>query len=191
MGDIGRAVPGGTSAPVTPAARPAAKAEPRRPYHIGVAVGLCAGVYAGSLTAVTVLQIDRDRALIADRAPVGEAIGLLAGHNDRMTKAIEAADTEFRRAADGYDGVSRGAVDLDTAVKRLTARVAAITGSAGKLPDSLRLPTVTSGGGGGASSGGGKASSGGGSSGSGSISLPKPRPAPPPPANATTGASGG
>jgi hypothetical protein len=163
------------------------KAEPRRPYHIGVAVGLCAGVYAGSLAAVTVLQIDRDRALIADRAPVNEAIGLLAGHNDRMTKAIEAADTEFRRAAQGYDGVSQGALDLDTAVKRLTARVAAITGSAGKLPDSLRLPTVSSSGGGG---GGGKASTGG-SSRSGSISLPKPRPAAPPPANATTGASGG
>jgi hypothetical protein len=174
----GRHAPGGD----TPAPRPVAKAEPRRPYHIGVAVGLCAGVYAGSLTAVTVLQIDRDRALIADRAPVSEAIGLLAAHNERMAGAIEAADTEFRRAAQGYDGVSRDAVDLNTAVQRLTARVAAITGSAMKLPDNLRLPSVGSNGSGGKPSGGGS---------SGSISMPKPRPAPPPPSNATTGASGG
>jgi hypothetical protein len=170
--------------PLPPAAtgRQGPKAEPRRPYHIGVAVGLCAGVYAGSLTAVTVLQIDRDRALIADRAPVGEAIELLGRHNDRMATEIEVAGAAFQRAAEGYDGVAQGVTDLDVAVQRLTVRVAAIKGSAMRMPDAIALPPI-------GHSGSNTKSSGGGGS-AGSISVPKPKPAPPP-VNASTGASGG
>jgi uncharacterized membrane protein YgcG len=172
--------------PTAAVRRQVPKAEPRRPFHLGVAVGLCAGVYAGSLTAVTVLQIDRDRALIADRAPVGEAIELLGRHNDRMATAIEVTGAAFQHAAEGYDGVARGVLDLDTAVQRLTARVAAIKGSAMRIPDVIALPPV----GHNSSSSGSKSSGGGGSSGSGSVSVPKPKPAPPP-VQGSTGASGG
>jgi hypothetical protein len=169
-----------TIAPLaTVAAKPVPRSEPRRPFHVGVAIGLCAGVYAGSLTAVTVLQIDRDRDLIRDRAPVGEAIELLGRHNDRMATEIEAAGEAFQQAADGYEGVAAGVTDLDTAVKRLTARVAAIKGSTMNLPDALALPPVTRIGGGGSSGGS-----------AGSVTKTKPRPAPPP-TQASTGASGG
>jgi hypothetical protein len=173
------------SLPTAAVRRQIPKAEPRRPVHLGVAVGLCAGVYAGSLTAVTVLQIDRDRALIADRAPVGEAIELLGRHNDRMATEIEVTGTAFQHAAESYDGVARGVLDLDTAVQRLTARVAAIKGSAMRIPDVIALPPVGHNG-----SSGSKSSGGGGSSGSGSVSVPKPKPAPPP-VHGSTGASGG
>jgi hypothetical protein len=165
----------------TTAVRGGSRPEARRPYHVGVAIGLCAGVYAGSLTAVTVLQIDRDRDLIRDRAPVAEAIELLARHNDRMATEIDAAGEAFQQAADGYEGVAAGVTNLDTAVKRLTARVAAIKGSTMQLPDALSLPPVTR-------IGGGSSSSGGGSG--GSVTKPKPKPAPPP-TQGSTGASGG
>ena len=169
--------------PTAAVRRQVPKAEPRRPFHLGVAVGLCAGVYASSLTAVTVLQIDRDRALIADRAPVDEAIELLGRHNDRMATAIEVTGAAFQHAAESYDGVARGVLDLDTAVQRLTARVAAIKGSAMRIPDVIALPPV-------GHNSSSKSSGGGGSSGSGSVSVPKPKPAPPP-VQGSTGASGG
>jgi hypothetical protein len=163
--------------------RPAPKAEPRRPYHVGVAIGLCAGVYAGSLTAVTMLQVDRDRTLIRDRAPVGEAIELLARHNDRLTTEIDAAGVAFQTAADGYEGVAAGVTDLDTAVRKLTVRVAAIKGSTTQIPDALSLPPLLR-------VGGGSSSGGGGGGSTGSVSKPKPKPAPPP-TQGSTGASGG
>jgi len=166
-------------APAAPAAKGGVKPEPRRPYHVGVAIGLCAGVYAGSLTAVTVLQVDRDRNLTRDRAPLADAIDLLGRHNDRMAIEIDAAGEAFRQAADDYEGVAAGVTDLDTAVKHLTARVAAIKGSTMKLPDALTLPPVTRIGGGGSSGASG-----------GSVAKPRPKPAPPP-TQGTTGASGG
>lgn len=187
-------------APVTGASRPGSRAETRRPFHLGVAMGLCAGVYAGSLTVVTVLQIDHDRALIADRAPVSDAIALLGAHNDRMATAIETAGGTFQEEAAKYDGVAQGVMDLDSVVKRLTAKVAAIKGTASRLPTTLYIPTAaqSSGGGGGTprttSSGGTtKVSTGGGGTATVSlpkVSAPKPKPAPPP-AQASTGASGG
>jgi hypothetical protein len=128
------------------------------------------------------LQVDRDRTLIRDRAPVGEAIELLARHNDRLTSEIDAAGVAFQTAADGYEGVAAGVTDLDTAVRKLTVRVAAIKGSTTKIPDALSLPPILRVGSG--SSGGG----GGGST--GSVSKPKPKPAPPP-TQGSTGASGG
>lgn len=166
--------------------RPGTTAEPRRPYHVGVAMGLCVGVYAGSLAVVTILQIDQDRATITDRAPVGEAIDMLGRHNDRMAAEIEVAGGAYAHAADGYDGVARDVNDLDSAVRRLTARVAAIKGSAMQIPDAISLPAVPRA----ARVGGtGNGSSGGGGS-SGSTSKPKPKPTPPP-AHGSTGASGG
>lgn len=178
------------------------QASARRPYHIGVAMGLCAGLYAGSLAAVTVLQINQDRSLIEDRAPVSEAIALLGQHNDQTATAIDAASGAFQKAADGYDGLNRGAASLDAAVKKLTARVAAIKGGATGLSNALLLPSVggtvrsyTGGGSSGGSSSGGTKVGGGSSGGGGSstpIAIPRPRPVPPPPpVHGGTGPSGG
>jgi outer membrane murein-binding lipoprotein Lpp len=148
-------------------------------------MGLCVGAYAGSLAVVTVLQIDHDRATIIDRAPVGEAIDMLGRHNDRMSAEIEVAGGEFARAADRYDGVARDVNDLDSAVRRLTARVAAIKGSAMQIPDAINLPAVPR-----AVRGGGTGNGSSGGSGSGSTSKPKPK-ATPPPTHGSTGPSGG
>jgi hypothetical protein len=149
-------------------------------------MGLCAGVYAGSLTAVTVLQIEHDRALIQDRAPVGEAIEILGRHNDSMASEVDVAGGAFERAAERYDGVAKGVLDLDEAVQRLALRVAEIKGSAMQIPNAISLlPVIRVA----PRSAGGSGSSGGSGS-AGSRTNPKPKPAPPP-ADGSTGASGG
>jgi hypothetical protein len=162
------------------AGRTAPKPDSRRPYHVAVAIGVCAGVYAGSLTAVTILQVNHDRALARERAPVAEAIDLLGRHNDRMAREIDRADSTFARAAAGYDGIAQSVLDVDSSIERLSLRVAEIKGSAMRIPDSLALPKVS------------RVSSGrsGGSSGSSSTTTPPSKTAPPP-TQGTTGASGG
>ena len=54
-------------------AKPARKgaSEARRPYHVGVALGLSTGLYALSLAAVTTFQVAEDRALICRAAVLG------------------------------------------------------------------------------------------------------------------------
>ena len=110
--------------------------EPRRPYHLGVAIGVSAGVYAASLTGVTLVQIEQDRRLIADREPVSAAIDALTDHHDAMEASLSSARAIYDEASTRYGVVVKGASALHAAVDRLGRRVAAIEGT-----------TVTSGGG--------------------------------------------
>ncbi len=162
--------------PPKPVQKPAS--EPRRPYHVGVAIGLSAGVYATSLAAVTVLQMDQDRALATDRQPVGDAISLLADHHDAMEADIAAARSVYEEASERYGLVVGDIGDLHASVKRLGRTIARIEGSSSSLslPGLIRLPTV------------GRSSSNSSSSKSSSSSASKP--APPPPSNGSSGASG-
>jgi hypothetical protein len=149
--------------------------EPRRPYHLGVAVGLSAGVYAAALTAVTLVQIDTDRALAADRRPVADAIEVLREHHDGMADSLTAAWGVYDEATTRYGIVVKNAGALHAAVDRLGRQVAEIEGS--RAPASV----------------------------GGSVKLPPPpgkpskvalssngstNPAPPPASNGTSGASG-
>jgi hypothetical protein len=163
-----------------PARRKASGAEPRRPYHLGVAIGLSAGVYATSLAAVTLLQVDQDRSVAADRQPVGDSISLLADHHDSMEADIAAAQTVFEQASSRYASVVSDIGDVHTSVKRLGKTIARIEGTSATLtlPGLVSLPSVTR----------SASRSGSGSSGSSSSSASKP--APPPPSNGGSGASG-
>ena len=58
-----------TSEQNVPAAKPRPDESPRRPYHLGVALGLSTATYAVTLAAVTCLQVADDRALLAEREP--------------------------------------------------------------------------------------------------------------------------
>ena len=119
-----------------PAAPRRANAEPRRPYHLGVAIGVSAGVYAASLAGVTLVQIDQDRRLVADREPVSAAIDALTDHHDTMEASLASARAIYEEASTRYGVVVKDASALHAAVDRLGRRVAAIEGT-----------TVTSGGG--------------------------------------------
>jgi hypothetical protein len=148
--------------------------ETRRPYHVGVALGLTAGIYAGSLAAVSMLQFDHDRVLIADRRPVSDAIALLGRHHDEMAARLEQAGAVFGDASLRYD-------DLATGLQALHADVVDLSGKLAKIN---RLAAIDASGLGGVTRSGGTLPS---------VARSAPRSrgqSAPPPASATTGGSG-
>lgn len=186
------------SRPSTPAARPASAG--RRPIHVIVAMGLGTGVYAFSLATVTALQAATDRELIADRAPVGEAIDLLGNSHDRLTQNLEVARVRYVVAADGYSAIAGGLEELRGRLDRLASALAEMEGMAidSRTLALLNAPPTKSGSGSSHSSGSGSgtttkpAGGTGGSTGSGGTVTvaPPPPPVVPPTTQGTTGASG-
>ena len=125
-----------------PGARKPPSSDPRRPYHIGVLIGLSTGAYALSLAAITTLQVASDKALIDERAPMGDAIDLLAEHHDRMVTGVDAARRGYDAASGGYEDLSGRVQDVHDGIARLNRTVTTIEGSARALPRSLNLPSV-------------------------------------------------
>jgi hypothetical protein len=153
------------------APRRATATEPRRPYHLGVVIGVSAGIYAASLTGVTLVQIEQDRRLVADREPVSAAIDALTDHHDTMEASLASARAIYDEASARYGAVVKGASALHAAVDRLGRRVAAIEGTTVTSGGSFRLPAAPGKPSAGSASGGGSA-------------------AQPPSSNGTSGASG-
>ena len=166
--------------------------EPRRPYHLGVAVGVTTGAYAISLMAASTLQIQHDRALIEDRQPVAEAIVLLGDHHDDMRTRLDLARARYAVGADSY-GVLISRLDAMRAhLAAMDKTVTAIERANGVLAASI--PGAAGGTGHAGSGSTGSSGSRGGSSGSGST-PPRTVPAAPPPVaqpptSGSTGASG-
>jgi uncharacterized membrane protein YgcG len=195
--------------PVTPVATTAATVriavakaapEPKRPYHLGVAVGLTTGAYALSLLVASSLQIDHDRALIVDRQPVADAIDVLGEHHDDMGIRLEVARTAYATGADGYGALITRLDAMRERLAKMDATVTAIERANGVLAASIPgVPGSVSRSGAGSSSGSSRGSGGGSSwssSGSGSgAGAPRSVPAAPPPVaqpptSGSTGASG-
>lgn len=168
---------------------PKATPEPRRPYHVGVAIGLTTGAYAISLMAASTLQIQHDRAVMEDRAPVVLAITVLSDRHDDMRTRLEMARARYAVGAEGYGALI---TRLDAMRARLTAMdrtVTAIERANGAL--AAGIPGVPSRLG---HSGSGSTASSSGSRGSGTT-APRTVPAAPPPVakpptSGSTGASG-
>jgi hypothetical protein len=132
---------------------------------VGVLVGLTTGMYALSLAAVTTLQVASDQTLIEERAPVRDAIGLLADHHDRLAARLDMARRRYEEASGGYGDLSDRLAAVHDDIEKLGRTVTTIEGSAFALPGQLDLPAVPR--------------------------IARARAAPPPPATqATTGASG-
>ena len=132
---------GGTAAaqaavPITPRTQPERRPVPaterrtatdsKRPYHVGVALGLTASIYAGSLAAVSMLQFEHDRSLIADRQPVSDAIALLGQHHDAMTDDLERAGVVFEDASLRYEALATGLQALHADVVALSDTLARV-----------------------------------------------------------------
>jgi hypothetical protein len=189
----------------TSAATAVRRVETRRPLHIPVIVGVSAGLYAASLVACNTLQFATDRALIADRQPVAEAIDALRSHHARMTETLAAATERYSEAVGGYEGLTSDTEALRGRLAALAQEIAAIeaigfdTSALGGSGGPIRTVSGAGSSSRSSGSGGSTKSSGGGattSSGGASVSLPKvapapaPQPAAPPATTATTGASG-
>jgi hypothetical protein len=166
-----------------PTQRPGAK----RPYHVGVAVGLTTSLYAATLLLATRLQIDADRALIADREPMQRAIDALGSHHDTLTSLLDEARDAYNTAATGFGSVIDGMAHLDEHLTAVSGTIEAAERLSASISANLSLPVIpvprTASGGSG---------SGGGTGGTGTTKPPtvKPPAAPPPPTSGGTGASG-
>lgn len=180
---------GERSTPATPkpATARSATSEPRKPYHLGVAIGVTTGAYALSLLATSSLQIQHDRALIADRHPVVSAIDVLGSHHDEMESRLEWARARYTLGADGYGALIARLDTMHERLAKMDRTVAGIERASGAL--AARIPGVPNGGGGsGHGAGGG---SGGGSGSTSPRTVPAaPAPVAQPPVSGSTGASG-
>ncbi len=187
--------PTGPSAPHGRAAKPArspASPDPKRPYHLGAAIGLSTGIYAASLLVAARLQIDADRALIHDRTPVEAAISALGDHHDWMDDRLDEARAGYAAGATAYDDLRMRLAAMDKRLASLNSVVASVERLGNSISTTLELPVGRPIQG---SSGGSSSRSTGSGSGSGGTAkppapAPKPPP-PPPPTSGNTGASGG
>jgi len=179
-----------TERPTPTASRPSTP-EPRRPYHLGVAIGVTTGAYALSLMVASTLQIRNDRALIADRHPVEVAISVLGSNHDAMGSRLELARTRYADGADGYGTLVDRLEKMRARLATMNKTVAAIERDSGSI--AARIPGVTTAGSNQARGSTGR-SGGGGSTGGGSTAprtvLGTPPAAAAPPVSAGTGASG-
>jgi hypothetical protein len=155
-------------------ARVSRSADRRRPYHVGVAIGISAGLYAASLGAVTTLQIATDQQLIEDRQPVSTAIDVLGRHHEDLSQRLAAARDSYTAANHQFSSLAGDMKALHDRLVALRGQLAALDRT--KVPGSLSLPTLPT------------------IRGGGSVrapAAPAAAPAPPPPTHAKSGASGG
>lgn len=180
------ASPAPRPAPRTPV-KPRVKAEPRRPLHLAVAIGLSAGAYAVALAGVTALQSSSEQALVADRAPASNVIDQLRLEHSRLEARIARASAAYDEAVTAYGRAAGGLGSFEKKLGVLAQQVAIAQANA--------VSTTSSGSGQRASSG--RAAPAAISSSGGNTAAPAPlpviAPAPPPappPVQATTCASG-
>ena len=106
----------------------------RLPYHVAIAVGVSTGLYAVSLVAATRLQIDTDRALIEDRAPVQGAINALGDHHAWLERQLDEARVRYTERVAGYDGLASRVQKLDDRLVKMDK-----TGPGDRTPQRVAL----------------------------------------------------
>lgn len=140
-GRPGTATPRGAR-PLT-AARPAAAT--RRPVHVGVAIGMTAGLYALSLAGVTALQSATDAQLAADRAPAADAVAQLKRTHDVMERSLDRLAGAYTKAAGEYQSITDGIAGHEQSLATLQQQVNAAAAAAAALSaPSLAYPAAVS-----------------------------------------------
>jgi hypothetical protein len=144
-------------------ARRAAKAG-RHPVHVGITVGVVAGLYAISLAGVNALQSTTNAQLAAQQAPANDAVETLRTAHDEMEASVAGAENAYNAAVADYNAAMATLAGHEKQLDSLASRLHKISGSAGKLK--IPVPPVVSysggnGSGGGGGSGGGYRSGGG------------------------------
>ena len=114
-----------------------APADPKRPYHVGVAIGVTTGAYALSLLAASTLQIQHDQALIVDRQPMAAAIDVLGSTHDEMETRLEAARARYADGTDGYGALIARLDKMRNRLAKMGQTVAGIEQDSGWLAASV------------------------------------------------------
>lgn len=113
------------------------------PAHVGVLFGLSAGAYAITLAAVAGFQSTDEARMAAERAPTVAAIGQLQAGHDDLKARLDAARAAYEAAAGAYAIVGGRFEALEGDLATLAATVGEIQGAAAALPDSVKLPKIT------------------------------------------------
>jgi hypothetical protein len=128
-----------------PPANPGARRRPtasapgvRRPYHVPVAIGLSAGLYAVALAGITGLQADHDATVAAQRGPATDALQQLQAHNDALTEDLVRAGAAYDAAAGRYDAAAQRLAHLEQQLGQIGAAAGAVRSGSG----AARLPNV-------------------------------------------------
>jgi hypothetical protein len=118
-------------------------AETRRPLHIGITVGISAGLYAVSLAAVTALQSAQDQQTSAAYAPLAASVDALDGANASLEARLDAARAAFDASAADLSDVVGKVPGVEVRLKALASSVTQIQGTAVNLPSGGALPRVS------------------------------------------------
>lgn len=116
--------------------------EARRPLHLAVLAGLCAGAYAGSLALVTMVQSSADAALTAERAPIRDVAATIAAQHDALEATAAAAIRRYGQVTDRYGALLPNLATVETSLDALAKTTAGVTDSTLAFPTHISLPTV-------------------------------------------------
>ena len=116
----------------------------RTSLHLPITAAICTGLYAGSLSLVTVLQAEHDAGTARANAPLGEAAARVEAGREAAGRSLRAASAALQAASDRYADTTEASGALDAALQQLAASVEVVTGAAAHLPASVRLPSAPS-----------------------------------------------
>jgi len=115
----------------------------RRPYHLGVLLGLSAAAYAGTLAVVTAEQAAADSRVAAARDPILQVVDALRVGNERLERGLAVISHRSNTGLEAYDRLSIAIGRLDRDLDALATVVANIQGASRDLPTKVALPQVT------------------------------------------------
>jgi hypothetical protein len=134
-------------------ARPAKAGGPRYPVHVGVTLGVVAGMYAFSLATVGGLQAAADTHAADVQSPAQDALTQLKTAHDALDVKVTNAESAYNAAVGDYQATMDAIAAHEKSLTALSVKLKKISGSASKL--AVPVYTASSGGGGGGGGGGG------------------------------------
>lgn len=117
-------------------------AQPRAQVHVPLLAAVSVGLYAITLSGVTLLQAQHDQALAAERQPLVAAAARAAAERAATETAVRRAAAALTIATDRYASAADASGRLDAALAALAAQVTETTGAAARLPTSVALPAA-------------------------------------------------
>lgn len=120
-------------------------AGPRPLLHLPITAAACTGLYAGSLALVTLLQAQHNAEVARNEAPMVQAVDRAGEERQGTERSVRAASRALDAASGGYSDAAQAALDFNTALTELAARVEEATGVAARLPSGVQLPSAPSG----------------------------------------------
>jgi hypothetical protein len=113
--------------------------------HLPIYGLACTGLYAGSLALMAMLQSQHNATVARDQTPLLDAMNTAQLERQGAEAALKAASGALDAATDSYASASTLSAQVDAAMAAFARQVSAITGSAARLPGTVKLPAAPGG----------------------------------------------